>query len=301
MFSRRHPYLFFLLVFSAIIGSTLVVIGILIVTGSGRSELEYGQRVAIVDVSGPITDARETIEALKRYRQADAVKAIVLRINSPGGAVGPSQEIYREVRKTRKKKRVVASLGAVAASGGYYIAAAADRIVADPGTLTGSIGVIMGYTNIRQLLDKIGLRPVVIKSGRFKDIGSPVREMTAEERKILQAFADQIHEQFIVAVAEGRGLPLAKIRPIADGRIFSGQVAKGLGLVDRLGNLDDAVQWAGQLAGIKGPVKSIREPAEKFHWLKYITETAVQKMVNALAQQRIYAGYLYRAPVSGVR
>ncbi len=299
MFSRRHPYLFFLLVFSTIVAATLVVIGILIVTGSGRSELEFGRRVAIVDVAGPITDARETIEALRRYRRAEAVKAIVLRVNSPGGAVGPSQEIYREIRKTRKKKKVVASLGTVAASGGYYIAAAADRIVADPGTLTGSIGVIMGYTNVRQLLDKIGLSPVVIKSGRFKDIGSPVREMTAEERKMLQAFADQIHEQFITAVADGRGLPLKKIRSIADGRIFSGQTAKRLGLVDRLGNLDDAVQWAGQLAGIQGPVESVREPVEKFHWLKYITETAVRKAVEALAQRRIYAGYLYRAPVSG--
>jgi len=299
MFSRRHPYLFFLLVFSTILAATLVVIGILIVTGSGRSELEFGRRVAIVDVAGPITDARETIEALRRYRRAEAVKAIVLRVNSPGGAVGPSQEIYREIRKTRKKKKVVASLGTVAASGGYYIAAAADRIVADPGTLTGSIGVIMGYTNVRQLLDKIGLSPVVIKSGRFKDIGSPVRAMTAEERKMLQAFADQIHEQFITAVADGRGLPQKKIRPIADGRIFSGQTAKRLGLVDRLGNLDDAVQWAGQLAGIQGPVESVREPVEKFHWLKYITETAVQKAVEALAQRRIYAAYLYRAPVSG--
>jgi len=298
MFSRRHPFLYFLLVFTAMISLTLVVISMLVFVGTRRTELKFGEKIGIVEVSGPIADPRETLEILKRFREDESIKAIVLRVNSPGGAVGPSQEIYREIRKIAQLKKVVASLGAVAASGGYYIAAAAEGIVASPGTLTGSIGVIMGYTNVRRLLDKIGLFPVVIKSGKFKDIGSPLREMTAEERQILEDFADQVHSQFIRAVAEGRSLTIDKVREVADGRIFSGQKARELGLVDRLGNLDDAVSWAAQLAGIQGSVETVREPQEKYPWLKYITETAARQFAQALEEQRFYAGYLYRGPVS---
>lgn len=298
MFSRRHPLLYFSLVFTAMISLTLVVISILVFVGTRRSDLKFGEKIGIVEVSGAITDSRETLEILKRFREDDSIRAIVLRVNSPGGAVGPSQEIYREIRKTVQVKKVVASLGAVAASGGYYIAAAADGVVASPGTLTGSIGVIMGYTNVRRLLDKIGLSPVVIKSGKFKDIGSPVREMTPEERRILEDFADQVHSQFIRAVAEGRSLRVDKVRGIADGRIFSGQKARDLGLVDRMGNLDDAVTWAAQLAGIEGRIETVREPREKYPWLKYVTETAARQFVRIVEGQAIYTEYLYRGPIS---
>ncbi len=298
MFSRRHPFMYFLLVFTAMVCLTLVIIAILIFAGSRRTELKFGEKVGIVEVSGAITDTRETLDILKRFRTDDAIKAVVLRVDSPGGAVGPSQEIYREIRKTGQVKKVVASLGAVAASGGYYIAAGADGIVANPGTITGSIGVIMGYTNIRRLLDKIGLYPVVIKSGKFKDIGSPVREMTPEERRILEDFADQVHGQFIRDVAQGRGLAVDQVREVADGRIFSGQRAKELGLVDRLGNLDDAVTWAARLAGIEGEVETVREPREKYPWLKYVTETAARQFASVLQNRTIYAGYLYQGPAS---
>jgi protease-4 len=298
MFSRRHPFLYFSLVFTAMVSLTLVVISILVFVGTRRTDLKFGEKIGIVEVSGAITDSRETLEILKRFREDESIKAIVLRVNSPGGAVGPSQEIYREIRKTVQVKKVVASLGAVAASGGYYIAAAADSVVASPGTLTGSIGVIMGYTNVSRLLEKIGLSPVVIKSGKFKDIGSPVREMTPEERRILEDFADQVHGQFIRAVAEGRSLTVDKVRGIADGRIFSGQKARDLGLVDRMGNLDDAVTWAAQLAGIEGSIETVREPREKYPWLKYVTETAARQFAQIIERQSIYAGYLYRGPVS---
>ncbi len=298
MFSRRHPLLFFMLVFTALVCATVVVIGLLIFAGSQRTELKFGEKIGIVEVSGAIAEARETMDILKRFREDDTIRAVVVRVNSPGGAVGPSQEIYREIRKTAQAKKVVASLGAVAASGGYYIASACDGIVSNPGTLTGSIGVIMGYTNIRGLLDKIGLYPVVIKSGKYKDIGSPVREMTPEERRILEDFADQVHGQFIRDVAQGRGLAVDKVRKVADGRIFSGQEAQKLGLVDRLGNLDDAVAWAAQMAGIQGDVQTVREPKEKYPWLRYVTETAARQLAVAIRNQAVYAGYLYPGPAS---
>ena len=298
MFSRRHPLLFFMLVFTALVCATVVVIGLLIFAGSRRTELKFGEKIGIVEVSGAIADARETMDILKRFREDDTIRAVVVRVNSPGGAVGPSQEIYREIRKTAQAKKVVASLGAVAASGGYYIAAACDGIVSNPGTLTGSIGVIMGYTNIRGLLDKIGLYPVVIKSGKYKDIGSPVREMTPEERRILEDFADQVHGQFIRDVAQGRALAVDKVRKVADGRIFSGQEAQKLGLVDRLGNLHDAVAWAAEMAGLKGDVQTVREPKEKYPWLRYVTETAARQLAVAIRHQAVYAGYLYPGPAS---
>lgn len=298
MFSRRHPLLYFMLVFTALVCATVVVIALLIFAGSRRTELKFGEKVGIVEVSGAIADARETLDILKRFRRDDSIRAVVVRVDSPGGAVGPSQEIYREIRKTGLVKKVVASLGAVAASGGYYVASACDGIVSNPGTLTGSIGVIMGYTNIRGLLDKIGLYPVVIKSGKYKDIGSPVREMTPDERRILEQFADQIHTQFIRDVAQGRGLAVDKVRQVADGRIFSGQKAKELGLVDRLGNLEDAVAWAAEMAGIKGEVETVREPRERYPWLRYVTETAARQFAAAIRDASIYAGYLYPGPAS---
>ena len=182
------------------------------------------------------------------------IKAIILRIDSPGGGVGPSQEIYREVRKTIKAKKVVVSMGSLAASGGYYIAAAADRIVANPGTITGSVGVIMEFVRIEDLLKKIGVSIEVLKSGEFKDIGSPHREMSPQDKELIQGLISEIQDQFVNAVASGRDLSVEKVQEIADGRIFTGARAKELGLVDLLGNFQDAVDLTKKLAGIHGDV-----------------------------------------------
>ena len=211
-------------------------------------------RVALIRIEGVIVDSRETIDEIRRYRDSSAVKAIILRIDSPGGGVVPSQEIYEEVKKIRDrgKKKVVVSMGTVAASGGYYIAAASDRIVANPGTLTGSIGVIMELANVEALMKKIGVESLVIKSGRSKDVGSPFRRMQPEERAILQRLMDDVHGQFIEAVAEGRGMPVEEIRRLSDGRVFTGIEAKRLGLVDEIGNLQDTIQIAAEMAGIEG-------------------------------------------------
>lgn len=228
-------------------------------------DLSGEDRIALIRVEGVILDAQQTVGDLKKFGESPSVKAIVLRIDSPGGGVVPSQEIHDAVLRVRNKqnKAVVASMGTVAASGGYYIAAATDRIIANPGTLTGSIGVIMELANLEGLLKKIGVENVVVKSGRHKDIGSPFRKMSDEDRRILQSVMDDVHTQFIEAVAEGRSLDVSDVRPLADGRIFTGRQAKEIKLVDELGDLDDAIRLAADLGGIEGEPKVV-EPRKRF-------------------------------------
>ncbi|HZW37637.1 MAG TPA: signal peptide peptidase SppA, partial [Candidatus Deferrimicrobiaceae bacterium] len=231
----------------AVVALVFVAFFVLIVLLSHVDDwsLQTGEKVAVLPVTGMIADSEATIEQLKKFAKDDSIKAIVIRINSPGGGVGPSQEIYEEVKKLKGKKIVLASMGALAASGGYYIACGTQKIYANPGTITGSIGVIMNFMNVKELIEKIGLKGMVVKSGAFKDIGSPVREMKPEERELLQGVIDNVHSQFIAAVAEGRKMDRESVARIADGRIFSGEQAKALGLVDALGNLEDAVADAG--------------------------------------------------------
>jgi len=228
-------------------------------------ELVGEDKVAVIRVEGVILDAQTTVGDLKKFSESPSVKAIVLRIDSPGGGVVPSQEIYDAVRRIRAKqsKTIVASMGSVAASGGYYIAVATDRIMANPGTLTGSIGVIMELANVEGLLKKIGVESVVVKSGEHKDLGSPFRQMNEQDRRILQSVMDDVHAQFIEAVAEGRSLKVTDVKLLADGRIFTGRQAKDQKLVDELGNLDDAVKLAAELAGIEGEPKVV-EPRRRF-------------------------------------
>lgn len=228
-------------------------------------DLSSGDRIALIRVEGVIMDSQTTVGELKRFSENPSIKAIVIRIDTPGGGVVPSQEIYDAVKRVRNKsnKAVIASMGSVAASGGYYIAAATDRIVANPGTLTGSIGVIMETANVEGLLQKIGVEGVVIKSGKFKDVGSPLRKMSSEERGLLQGVMDDVHRQFIEAVAEGRSMELRTAQALADGRIFTGRQAKDAKLVDELGDLEDAIQLAADVAGIQGEPKIV-EPRRRF-------------------------------------
>ena len=207
-------------------------------------------KVALIRIEGPILDSKSAVDEIKEYTKDSSIKAIILRIDSPGGAVAPSQEIYSEVKKAVAKKKVVVSMGSIAASGGYYIASPATRIIANPGTLTGSIGVIMEIPNIEGLLNKIGIKTEVIKSGKNKDIGSMFRGMKREERELLQGLMDNVHEQFIRAVAEGRKKKVEDVRKIADGRVFTGEQALSYGLVDELGTLEDTTKVAAKLAGI---------------------------------------------------
>jgi protease-4 len=294
MFSRRHPYLFFILTFTSVVAVAMIGMSLLFVLGKQASDFEFGEKVGIIEVNGIIADAKNVIQNLKHFREDNSIKAIVIRIDSPGGAVGPSQEIFREIRKTSNKKKVIASMGAIAASGGYYVAAGTDGIVANPGTITGSIGVIMGFTNYQELLQKIGLVPVVIKSGEFKDIGSPVREMTAKEKTILKDFAKKIHRQFITDIVEGRKMDQDKVESLADGRIFTGEESKDLGLVDRLGNLEDAIEWAGRLGGIKGKISAVYAREKKFSLLKYLSELSSTEFSNRVFHPLLTAEYIYR-------
>ena len=227
--------------------------------------LPGGAKVAVVQVEGVIgtevsrgLDTEDIVRTLSEYRDDPAIRAVVLRINSPGGVVAPTQEIATAVRRLREaKKPVVASLGSVAASGGYYVAVAADRIYASPGTLTGSIGVVMQLANVEGLLKKVGVEYVVVKAGAYKDVGNFARPMTPEERRILQSLLDDVYDQFIGAVAEGRGLDPQTVRSFAEGRIYSGRQAQGLKMVDDLGGLDDAIDAAAKMAGLPGKPKVV--------------------------------------------
>jgi protease IV len=223
--------------------------------GERGSSFGTEARVGVVEVTGAITDSKKTLKELRDFAEADSIKAIVVRVDSPGGAVGPSQEIYEAVRKLKDKKHVVVSMGSIAASGGFYIACAGEKIYANPGTLTGSIGVIFTFVNVQGLLKWAGVQVSPLTAGKMKDVGSPYREMTPEEKTYLRGVLDDVHEQFIQAVADGRGLPVDQVKPIADGRIFTGRQAKELKLVDSLGGLEDAVAEAGQMGGIKGQPK----------------------------------------------
>ncbi len=248
-------------------------------------DLSSEDRIALIRVEGVIMDSQTTVAELKRFSESPSIKAIVLRIDTPGGGVVPSQEIYDAVKRVRNKsnKAVIASMGSVAASGGYYIAAATDRIVANPGTLTGSIGVIMETANVEGLLQKIGVEGVVIKSGKFKDVGSPLRKMSSEERSLLQGVMDDVHRQFIEAVAEGRSLELRTAQALADGRIFTGRQAKEVKLVDELGDLDDAIQLAADVVGIQGEPKIV-EPRRRFS-LREMLDSKLSMMFPKLDMQ----------------
>jgi len=263
-----------------LVGVILGTIAFVLMVGLGAAFLgawlPFGRgRVAVIAVEGTIADSREVIEQLQRYRDLSTVRAVVLRVNSPGGAVAPSQEIYQEIQKLRhqSKKPVIASLGSVAASGGYYIAAACDRIVANPGSITGSIGVILQIPNLGGLLQKVGIKTTVIKAGENKDLGSVTRDLTEAEIRILQEVMDDVHGQFIDAVASGRRLDRARVEPLADGRIFSGRQALALGLVDELGDLPDAIERAGAMVGIAGRPQVIQERRRRFSLWDLLTES----------------------------
>ncbi|MGH7820108.1 MAG: signal peptide peptidase SppA [Candidatus Binatia bacterium] len=264
--ARRRRFLRSFLYLAAITVLFFVTVAVYTYLTEGGLALLAGNAVAVVNIDGVIEESEDTVETLDRIARSDSIRAVVLRVDSPGGGVAPSQEIYDAVLRVREKKPVVASLGAVAASGGYYIAAASDVIVANAGTLTGSIGVVMELANFRQLLDKIGLAAVVLKAGKYKDIGSPVRPMTDEERALLEGLLTNIHEQFIGAVSRGRKLPADDVRKVADGRIYSGEQALELGLVDQLGGLRDAVRLAGERAGIEGDPTTVPFRQDRAPW-----------------------------------
>jgi len=280
MFARRHPFLFFLCVICACFTLGLVALSGMAVLGAFavNSKISGGitpsrGNIGVVEVTGPILSSKKIIKDLQGFRDDDAIKAIILRVDSPGGGIGPSQEIYRELMKIRAVKTVVTSMGSVAASGGYYIACASQGIVANSGTITGSIGVIMEYANLEQIVKKIGISPVVIKSGEYKDMGSPVRGLKENEKQLFQSLVDELHAQFVSDAATARNMETNAMSKLADGRVYTGQTALKLKLVDRIGNMDDAVQWAGQMAGVEGTLTPVYPKPDKMTLFKKLAET----------------------------
>lgn len=248
------------------------------VSGSGEGQ------VALVRVEDVIIDAEECVRQLKKFAKRSSVKAIVLRVNSPGGGVVPSHEIYQQVAKIVDEDSipVVVSMGSVAASGGYYISCGASKIMANPGTITGSIGVISQFMNVQDLLTKLGISTTTIKSGEFKDIGSPTRKMTDAEQETLQRTIDDVYGQFVDIVVKGRHMSEDSVRALADGRIYSGNQALQLGLVDTLGTLHDAVMLAATLGGIDGEPKIVEE-RERESLFDQIMGTETKKSLGDLS------------------
>jgi protease IV len=254
-----------------IIGLAFMVVN-LALSGDKLALSPLSGRVGLVEIVGEIDDPEPIVDQLDRMQRDSGVRAVVVRLDSPGGGVAASQEIYEAVKRVHDegKKPVIASMGGVAASGAYYVACAADSIVANAGTLTGSIGVIMSFPNTEDLFRKVGIRFETIKTGKFKDIGSMWRPMTDDERKLLEGVLSNVYDQFVDAIVEGRSLAREDILPYADGRIFSGDQAQEYGFVDRLGDLDDAIQLAGRMAGISGQPVVVRKERRRVSFWDFL-------------------------------
>jgi protease-4 len=278
-----------LLVFLCLIGLFVLIASI----GDDSGELSFAQnKVAILPIEGEIVDAREALDLLHKYERNENIKAIVVRINSPGGAIAPSQEIYSAIRRVRQEsgKPVVASLDSVAASGGFYIASACDPIIANSGSITGSIGVILQWFDVKDLLQWAKVKPETIISGKMKDAGSPYRQMTESEREYFQGVVTQLHSQFVRDVAAGRGgkMKLEEVQRIADGRVFTGEQALSLKLVDQIGTIDDAVRKAGKMAGIVGEPAKVWPRRREAGLFDLLTESSdAESLLQRVAARRI--------------
>ncbi len=262
--------------------------------------LAGGPRIGVVEVKGTIgmgdRDAETVLKQIRRFEEDDDLKAVVVRIDSPGGSVGPSQEIHDEVQKLAKKKTVVCSLGNLAASGGFYVAVACPKIVAAPGTLTGSIGVISQFPNVKGIAERFNFKMETIKSGKLKDAGNPFRDMTPEDRAYWQGLIDRVYGQFLAAVAGGRGLKESEVRKIADGRVLTGADAKDLGLVDQLGNFYDAVELAKKEAKLSGEPHLVYPPDEKSRFLEDLFGSAARSFADAVSAKLASEAQAAQAP-----
>jgi protease-4 len=279
----------------------LVTAAALVVTlaeSDGGGQFAFGDRIQLVHIDGTLTDSRFLLDQLKRYEDSDSVPAILLNIDSPGGDVATSQELYNEIRRLREEKGkvVVAYLSSVGASGAYYIACAADRILASPGTIVGSIGVIAQWLNYGELLDWAKLSSVVLKTGEFKDTGSPTRELTPREHEYFQGLIDDMYDQFVEAVATGRNLSVAEVRQWADGRVFTGREARELSMIDETGNMQDAIDLTVRLAGISGKPRLIEVQQQRVTLLDILTGdiSRVLPLPGASMESQIRFQYLWK-------
>ncbi len=301
-FRNRHPVLLGLMILAGIFLLFLGGISLLFTSAVGMHDstdlFSSKEGIGVVELKGLIVSPEETIQTLTTFRKDEKVRAILLRIDSPGGAVGASQEIFTEVQRTNKQKPVIASLGSVGASGGYYAALGAEKIIASPGTLTGSLGVVVKFSNFAELFEKIGYKSEVIKSGLMKDVGAVDRPMTEAERQLVQELIDNVHNQFVLAVAQGRNLPEETVRGLADGRIFSGEQALAAGLIDELGNFTDAVEQAASIAGLDQPEPHLIYPKEeKYSLFNLITGQLKQQALNSLLEYLPVLSFEWTGPL----
>lgn len=266
-------------------------------SGSTRTQgFSLNDKIGVVPVEGVITDSIEIAENIDEFAKDGSIAAVVVRIDSPGGGVAASQEIYDAIITLKKKKKVVVSMGSVAASGGLLIACAGDKIVANPGTITGSISAIMQFANVEELLKKVGVKSSVVKSGQYKDIGSPMREMTPEERVIIQELVDDIYNQFIDVIVRDRKLKREQVVAIGDGRVFTGRKAKEYGLVDQLGDLNAAAKLASELAGNNGSYDLVYPKKKHPSVFDYFFESAANQFARSVKEKAEKWGgvsYLY--------
>jgi protease-4 len=310
--SRKAVVRFIIILICAIVVLNILRLIFASFTTMDRVSILPIRRIGVIYITGPIYNSKHIVNNLKKFKKDGTIKSIILRIDSPGGAVAPVQEIVKEIKNVKSgEKKVIVSCGSIAASGGYYIACVSDMIFANPGTLTGSIGVIMEFVNLEGLLNKIGVKLEVIKSGKYKDIGSSMRKLTSEEEKLLQEVINDVHSQFVDAVVEGRKEILKsklkekgfknptwkdikeEVLKIADGRIFSGKQAKELGLIDELGTMDDAIYYAAKISGIKGEPEIVEEK-RKISFLEYLigsSDNSLNDMLNKFSHKGF--SYLY--------
>jgi protease IV len=293
---RKHPVIFGIILLIAL-GILFYIFFYRIGAHSGQAKsFSLNNKIGVVNVRGIITNSIDITEQLEEFGKDDSITAVILRIDSPGGGVAASQEIYDAVVELKKKKKIVASMGSIAASGGLLIACGADRIVANAGTITGSISAIMQFANFEELLKKVGLKSSVVKSGKYKDIGSPLREMTAEEQKILQDLVDDIFNQFVDVIVRDRKLSREQVVAIADGRVFSGRKAKEYGLVDSLGDMTVAAKLANKLAGKDGKYDLVHPREKRLTLFDYFMQSAAKQLNSSLKEKMDSfsgAGYLY--------
>jgi len=269
-------------IFFLFLGGISLLFSAIISQGPKGDIFSKKEGVGIIELKGLIVTSEQVLKNLTSFRNNPNVKSIILRIESPGGSVGASQEIFEDVKRTNKVKPVVASMGSMGASGGYYAALGAEKIIANPGTMTGSIGVIVKFPNLEGLFEKIGYKSVVVKSGAMKDVGASNRPLSSEERALIQGLIDNVFNQFVKAVAENRVMPEETVKELADGRIFTGEQAFEAGLIDGLGNFTDAVSMAAELGGLDPEQPELIYPSEerRFSLLNLLTGSNDQSFLE---------------------
>lgn len=290
---KKRPFLMASATIGAIFLFFLLVVLTVGMLGGRSVVVPVGKKIGVLEVYGTIVDAQHLREQIKDFRDNQSIKAVVLRIDSPGGGVAPSQELYADLKRLAGIKPLIVTMGSVAASGGYYLAIAGERLFANPGSITGSIGVIMSFPDYRELMDKIGVKAEVVKSGKFKDIGSSFREFSAADRELLQGMIDDVHAQFVQAISDGRNIPLDRLKPYVDGRIFTGRQALEIGLVDELGSFNDAIDYAAKVAGLGDDPDIVYPKPSQDDFFERLIQGAVSRYLGVNLSERITIGPQY--------